>query len=282
MLWVDQAFLPPSDSATIITSDPGLLAPPESEVDLEPQLEVIPDPRLLLSSAVEASLTLSIPFNGLNYKIDNPLDVPLLARFFGVKSGLASERFQLGAGSSLSIGSVVYAVPGTQTILTRRAVLRSVQPIDQNIIIPAHSSKNLLILNKGDETAEVILKISKSSGSVSAPTLSAIGGGNGCFIVTASFGRKTHRAVKSFSWFRDHCLNRFGLGARMMQLYYRYSPPVAEVIAEHWLLRVFSLLLLFPLWILVEILRFAFLFLPILTLGIYLVYSRLQCRKVIE
>ena len=78
MLWVDQAFLPPSDSATIITSDPGLSTPPESEVDLEPELEVIPDPRLLLSTAIEASLVLSIPFNGLNYRVDNPLAVPLL------------------------------------------------------------------------------------------------------------------------------------------------------------------------------------------------------------
>jgi len=270
MLWVDQAFLPPSDSATIITSDPGLSTPPESEVDLEPELEVIPDPRLLLSTAIEASLVLSIPFNGLNYRVDNPLDVPLLVRFFGVDGGLASERFRVVIGSSASSrGHLLKPAPGTETVLTRKAVLKSVQLIDQDIVIPAKASENILILNDGNETSQVILKISKTTGSATVPTVSSTGGGEGCFIVTATFGRKTHRAVKSFSWFRDHFLIHSHIGASMVRRYYRYSPPLARFISDNPFLRILSFFLLFPLWIFVEMLRNTALALVALSIGAF-------------
>ncbi len=59
----------------------------------------------------------------------------------------------------------------------------------------------------------------------------------GCFIATAAFGSYMEPHVKILRDFRDACLltNRAGQG--FVKLYYKYSPPVADYIAEHGTLK---------------------------------------------
>ncbi|MCO4782613.1 MAG: hypothetical protein KC646_09855 [Candidatus Cloacimonetes bacterium] len=95
------------------------------------------------------------------------------------------------------------------------------------------------------------------------------GGGGGCFIVTAASGSKFSKAVQFFTYFRDSFLIKFDSGQKVMNIYYKYSPSIAEAIAQSSLLRLLTNLVLMPfaivalmfmLWPLSLILIFAFCF----------------------
>ncbi len=60
--------------------------------------------------------------------------------------------------------------------------------------------------------------------------------GSGCFIATAAFGSPLETHVAVLRDFRDRYLQRTSLGRAFIRFYYRHSPPVAAVIAQHaWL-----------------------------------------------
>jgi hypothetical protein len=88
---------------------------------------------------------------------------------------------------------------------------------------------------------------------VSEPTIPWIlvdgsGAGSGCFIATAAFGSPLERHVATFRAFRDRYLLSNAPGRIFVNAYYRYSPPVAAVIANHDLLRLVIRASLFPLF----------------------------------
>jgi hypothetical protein len=63
------------------------------------------------------------------------------------------------------------------------------------------------------------------------------GGGGGCFIATAAFGSKFEKHVRLLRRFRDLYLMPFKIGRAFVKTYYKYSPPVADFIADHDILR---------------------------------------------
>ena len=55
-----------------------------------------------------------------------------------------------------------------------------------------------------------------------------------------------HPYVKELRGFRDNVLLHSDMGQRFVALYYRYSPPIADVIAENVVLRTMTRMLLTP------------------------------------
>ncbi|MDY6880465.1 MAG: fibronectin type III domain-containing protein [Thermodesulfobacteriota bacterium] len=62
-------------------------------------------------------------------------------------------------------------------------------------------------------------------------------GGGGCFIATAAFGSPMEPQVFLLRQFRDQYLLSNGPGRAFVHAYYRYSPPLADLIGDHGLAR---------------------------------------------
>jgi hypothetical protein len=72
------------------------------------------------------------------------------------------------------------------------------------------------------------------------------GGGDGCFIATAAYGSSMDSHVGILREFRDSFLLNNSMGKAFVQLYYTYSPPMADFIAKHANLRAMVRLSLLP------------------------------------
>ena len=70
-------------------------------------------------------------------------------------------------------------------------------------------------------------------------------GGN-CFIATAAYGSYLAPDVKVLRSFRDEFLLTNRLGINFVDMYYQTSPPIAEFIRNHELLRSMTRVMLFP------------------------------------
>ena len=71
-------------------------------------------------------------------------------------------------------------------------------------------------------------------------------GGGGCFIATAAFGSNFEKHVQLLRRFRDHYLMPHSIGRAFINVYYRYSPPIANFIADHDTLRMLVRWVLLP------------------------------------
>lgn len=105
----------------------------------------------------------------------------------------------------------------------------------------------------------------------------ASAGGGACFIATAAYGSYMAEDVMVLRKFRDRHLLSNSLGKGFVNLYYRYSPPVANYIAEHDKLRTATRITLIPI---VYSIKYPFVFGSVIIMGgVIAVLSRRRTRN---
>ncbi len=94
-----------------------------------------------------------------------------------------------------------------------------------------------------------------------------------CFIATAAYGSFMHPYVTELRAFRDNYLLTNELGRAFVAFYYRNSPPIANYIAQHELLRGVTRIALTPIVFIVTQPIWALIF-ALITLGMMIAYRR--------
>lgn len=72
---------------------------------------------------------------------------------------------------------------------------------------------------------------------IAQPAIEVGKGPGGCFIATAAYGSDMAEEVLVLRQFRDQYLLKYSVGQKFVELYYRYSPPLANYISRYDSLR---------------------------------------------
>ena len=105
-----------------------------------------------------------------------------------------------------------------------------------------------------------------------------------CFIATAAYGSSLAKEVDIFRWFRNKFLLTHALGRSFVEFYYEYSPPLAKIISEQptlaWLVR----MLLWPLALFLQILKWLGLWqsLALSSLGVLSFFVLVYKRRILN
>ncbi len=135
-----------------------------------------------------------------------------------------------------------------------------------NLKLDAGTTYDLYYANKTNSSLQISPRVTQTavvlSNSAEPPVVtpdaplqsgSAAGGGGGCFLASASFLGEDSYEVYLLSMFRDKFLLKFNLGKSFVNLYYRYSPRIAQCIDSRPLLGLIGQFLLMPLVILMAL-----------------------------
>jgi len=169
-------------------------------------------------------------------------------------SGTLLYRIGSGDPGTVAEGNlkVSFTIPRDDNGNTINNVLSfQIQGLDENgqPLYTTDSSVALLNMLEGrgssGKSSGTAVRYKRTSAEAPLPAPS-IGGGGGCFIATAAYGSELAPAVILLRQFRDECLLTNVPGRAFVQLYYRYSPPIAGYIAGSETLKALARGLLIP------------------------------------
>jgi hypothetical protein len=164
------------------------------------------------------------------------------------QSSIATQiRLELKGETRLSVSSLV-PVTNERLILLREGAKGELWFFNENTQA-VNLSLFIEAVDSGLFASQTSAFQSQVSPALSQEELQRIAGGGvgGCFVATAAYGRPAHPLVRILTRFRDRFLFSFSFGVNCVLLYYKYSPPLAKIIAGSLLLRSMTGILLLPL-----------------------------------
>jgi len=182
------------------------------------------------------------------------------AEFYAQGSSL---NFEIDAAASLVDGVQIAELVGSGVVLEFNGrevdngrfhpALLQLNADGTGMIQNSNNTPTLDPLVEVDFGEEYITNLTFDAGNLTVldttPTITLGGGdgGGGCFIATAAYGSYMQPDVKVLRRFRDRWLLTNRAGQWFVAQYYQYSPPVADVIAQHDGLRAATRMALTPL-----------------------------------
>lgn len=213
-----------------------------------------------VNSSTSASPSVTLPHYSFTYfKFSRSATAPqdLVLSFFNKSAGITVAAFKKGTGGLIT--------PYNLDTRTNSIVI-------DGFDTPATTEATLLVANNSSLDGQTVAFSTDGSAPPPAAAPDA-GGGGGCFIATAAYGSYLHPKVMILRNFRDHYLLTNKPGRILVSIYYRFSPPLADLIKRHEALRTLSRTALYPLILAVEYLGFtSFLLFASLLIGLILLH----------
>ena len=134
-----------------------------------------------------------------------------------------------------NVGLIIYSIDEFN-MLTREASVLNIGEKISDIYSLDNSAINYTIENENSSKELKVYFYGKTLlDADSVATLKIVDGSvnEGCFIATAAYGSYFQAHVKTLRDFRDNYLLTNELGTEFVTFYYKYSPPIAKVIAQN-------------------------------------------------